>query len=231
MRAHVFQHVPFEDIGCIRNWLEQNNARITYTRFYENARLPLPDDVDLLVIMGGPMSVNDEAQLPWLHDEKQFIRDAVEKGIPILGICLGAQLIASALGARIYKNAEKEIGWFNVQAVDTPANTFGFPRSFTALHWHGETFDLPPNAIRLAQSEACKNQAFQIGKNVIALQFHLEATQESVNGMTENCGNELVPSTFVQTAEELLKPGQHTYENINTLISTILNYLTGKNLL
>ncbi len=110
MRVHVLQHVPFEGIGSMTSWLEARGADLSYTRFFEDWALPQPDALDLVIAMGGPMSVNDESTLPWLRPEKQFVRDTVRLRIPTLGICLGAQLIASALGARVYRNSQKEIG-------------------------------------------------------------------------------------------------------------------------
>ena len=113
------------------------------------------------------MSVNDEAALPWLAAEKQFVRDVVAQDIPVLGVCLGAQLIASALGARVFRGAVKEIGWFPIRGVSTPTSAFRFPAECLVFHWHGETFDLPENATWLAESAGCANQAFQLKHNVI----------------------------------------------------------------
>jgi len=116
MRAHWFQHVSFEGLGSIELWLDSNGYEVTFTRFFESADLPDPDAIDLLVVMGGPMSVNDEDQFPWFVSEKRFIREIIESGKPVLGICLGAQLIANALGANVYPNPVKEIGWFPIYA-------------------------------------------------------------------------------------------------------------------
>ncbi|MBU0964972.1 MAG: gamma-glutamyl-gamma-aminobutyrate hydrolase family protein, partial [Proteobacteria bacterium] len=156
MRAHYFQHVPFEGLGSIALWLAAAGFEITSTRFFASAELPDLNMIDLLVVMGGPMSVNDEAELPWLVLEKRFIREAIEAGKPVLGICLGAQLIASALGARIYPNPVKEIGWLPIQGISAnDSAVFRFPETEKVFHWHGETFDLPAGAIRLAKSEGC----------------------------------------------------------------------------
>ena len=164
MRVHICQHVPFEGIGSIDPWLKTKEATITYTRFFESVQLPPLNSVEMIIVMGGSMSVNDEDKFPWLVQEKEFVRNAIILGIPVLGICLGAQLIASALGSKVYPNHEREIGWFPVQAVPAPPTAFRFPAEFPAFHWHGETFQLPSGAVRLAKSEGCENQAYQVGQ-------------------------------------------------------------------
>jgi GMP synthase-like glutamine amidotransferase len=198
----------------------------THTRFFESADFPDTKAIDLLVIMGGPMSVNDEDEFPWIVAEKQFIREVIQSGTPVLGICLGAQMIASAMGARVFPNPVKEIGWLPINAVGcNDSANFDFPSSETVFHWHGETFDLPPGGVRLAKSEGCENQAFQIGKSVIGLQFHLETTPESAGQIVFHCRDELVPSTYVQTEEEILSVTPDRYESINRLMESILDYL------
>ncbi len=228
MRAHYFQHAPFEDLGSIEPWLETAGDHITNTRFFESTDLPEPTEVDLLVIMGGPMSVNDESALPWLIDEKRFIRRYVQTGKPVLGVCLGAQLIASAMGARVYPNRLKEIGWFPVQGVaPLDGSTFRFPPAVEVFHWHGETFDLPTGAVRIARSEGCENQAYQIGRSVIGLQFHLETTPESLRQMVSHCRAELSPAEYVQTEATLLAAAAEKYRAINNLMAELLSYLRG----
>jgi GMP synthase-like glutamine amidotransferase len=227
MRVHIFQHVPFENIGSIDFWLKANGAELAYTRFFESANLPVLSSVDMLVIMGGSMSVHDESSFPWLAPEKRFVRDAIVRGIPVLGICLGAQLIANAMGAKVYPNGEREIGWFPVQAVSAPAYAFQFPPEFSAFHWHGETFDLPSGFVRLARSAACENQAFQLGKHVMGLQFHLETTPELVAGILENCPEDVaVPGTYVQAAAELRTVPAASYQRINNMMGEVLSHLT-----
>ena len=226
MKAHILQHVPFEGIGSMSSWLSVRDASVTYTRFYESAVLPEPKALDLVIIMGGPMSVNDEAALPWLKTEKQFIRDAVQRGVPVVGICLGAQLIASALGARVYPNREKEIGWFEIEATPGTNDVFRFPQKATVFHWHGETFDLPAGATRLAKSAACANQAFQIGARVIGLQFHMETTPESLDSIIIKCRQELVEGPYVQSESSMRAASGMEYANINRLMEDVLAYVT-----
>lgn len=225
MHVHAFQHVPFEGLGSIGAWLEGRGARVSCTRFFAGDPLPRVDSIAMLIAMGGPMSVNDEVQLPWLSAEKQVIREAIAREIPVLGVCLGAQLIASALGARVYPNAVREIGWFPIEAVSTPDWVFSLPRECVVFHWHGETFDLPEGAVRLARSEACENQAFQLKRNVIGLQFHLETTADSMRALVESCRHELVPAAYVQTEQELLATPVTRYRAINGIMKDVLSYL------
>jgi GMP synthase-like glutamine amidotransferase len=227
MNVHVLQHVPFEDIGSMASWLSARGAAVRYTRFFEDPTLPQLKDLDLIIAMGGPMSVNEESGLPWLRPEKQFIGDAVARGVPVLGVCLGAQLIASALGSRVYRNLQKEIGWFQIEATPAPEGAFRFPEKCTVFHWHGETFDLPSSAVRLAKSAACENQAFQIGRHVIGLQFHLETTPASAGAILDHCKEELVPGApYIQTESELREIPRSAYIEINTLMAKVLSYVT-----
>jgi GMP synthase-like glutamine amidotransferase len=190
--------------------------------------LPSVADFDALIAMGGPMSVNEEVIYPWLVEEKHLLRGAVQAGKPVLGVCLGAQLMASSLGASVYPNAEKEIGWLPVEGVaSTEPGYFSFPPSLLAFHWHGETFDLPPGARLLARSAGCANQAFQVGRRAIGLQFHLETTPESARLLVENCGGDLVEGRFVQDGEALLADRAEAYGSMAALLDRLLDYLLG----
>lgn len=227
MKAHILQHVPFEGAGSIEAWLRARDATISYTHFHEPSPvLPDVDALDVLIVMGGPMSVNDERLHPWLRMEKRFIREAILRGKPVLGICLGAQLMASTLGARVYANDDKEIGWFPVEAEPAEATAFVFPPVATVFHWHGETFDLPPGAVRLAASAACRNQAFQVGARAIGLQFHLETTPESAEALLYHCRAELVRGKFIQSERRIREQPEKTYHEINRLMDNVLGYLT-----
>jgi GMP synthase-like glutamine amidotransferase len=228
MKVHVLQHAPFEGLGCIATWLTTKKVEVSTTRFFEQPILPPQHGFDLLVIMGGPMSANDEAALPWLREEKRFIREAVKNGVAVLGICLGSQLIASALGARVYRNAQKEIGWFPIEAVPVSSDVFHFPSSLTVFQWHGETFDLPIDAVHLARSAACENQAFQVGRRTLGLQFHLETSPKSVRSFLENCRAELSPAPYIQTEAEIANPPAAAYTETNAWMVRVLNYLIEK---
>lgn len=225
MRTHVLQHVPFEGLGSIDAWLAARDAEVTWTRFFESPALPDPESPDLIIALGGPMSVNDEAALPWLADEKRFLREAVQAQRPVLGICLGAQLIASALGAAVRPGTDKEIGWFEIEATSDRREDFRLPERTLVFHWHGETFELPPGAVRLARSAGCENQAFQIGDNVIGLQFHLETTPESLDAIVSNCRAELVEARFVQSEDRIRAAPAEAFISINRLMEGLLEYL------
>lgn len=226
MRAHHLQHVPFEGLGSIEPWLQDAGYEISRTQFFNSRHLPDIGDIDLLVILGGPMSVNDEAKHPWLVKEKEYIRGAIESGKPVLGICLGAQLIANSLGGEVFASSEKEIGWFPIEAVNSESSSvFQFPKEIEVLHWHGETFSLPKDAVRIAKSKNCENQAFQIGGNVIGLQFHLETTPLSAQAIVENCRDELVEGEYIQSELKILSAPQKHYSSINRLMDKVLEYL------
>ncbi len=226
IRIHTLLHAPFEGIGCIADWISENKFHSTETRFWESANLPVLESFDLLIIMGGPMSVNDEKKYHWLHPEKNFIEGAINHGKQVLGICLGSQLIANVLGSRVYPNKHKEIGWFPVRMNENAENTLlhFFSKEFITFHWHGDTFDLPKGATHVAQSEATLNQAFVYGDNVAALQFHPEMTQASMREMLKEGDNELKPAKYVQSAKEILDDLQYADAN-NSLLNHLLNKL------
>ena len=230
MRAHYIQHVPFEGLGSIESWLQNAGYEVSSTPFFSSEVLPEIEEIDLLIVMGGPMSVNDESEHPWLVKEKAFIRSTIEAGKPVLGICLGAQLIADSMGGEVFPNPEKEIGWFPVKAVENESTlVFQFPEETEVFHWHGETFSLPKGAFQIAESKGCRNQAFQIGSNVIGLQFHLETTPASAQAIVEKCRDELVEAQYIQSEAEILSAPQERYASINSLMARILEYLQSGN--
>ncbi len=227
LRLHSLQHVEFEDAAEIASWASLKGHRLAATRLYGGQSLPALEDLDWLVVMGGPMGVDDTGAYPWLSDEKKLIRRAIEKGKTVLGICLGAQLIASSLGARVFKNVHKEIGWFPVSLTEEGAGASvfsGFPASFTAFHWHGDTFDLPAGGLHAARSEACANQAFLIGDRVVGLQFHLECSGASIERLLENCVGELSSAPFIQRGREIRGPDKDIAV-VNRLLFAMLDNL------
>ena len=207
MRVHYLQHEPFEGLGSMEAWFCSRGAALSATHLYRGEGLPAPAAFDWLVIMGGGMSVNDEASLPWLVAEKELVRRAIAEGKRVLGVCLGAQMIASALGAKVYRNRVKEVGWWPLKrAAGAATHPLGavLPDGAEVFHWHGEVFDLPTGAVRLASSEASANQAMAVGGRVLGLQFHLETTEESARELIAGSAGDLAPGPFVQTAEAML---------------------------
>ncbi|MBN2645700.1 MAG: gamma-glutamyl-gamma-aminobutyrate hydrolase family protein [Desulfuromonadaceae bacterium] len=227
MRAHYLQHVAFEGLGQIEPWLKNHGYHISRTAFFQQQGLPDLAGIDLLIVMGGPMSVNDETIFPWLAREKAFVRQALQQGVPMLGICLGAQLMASALGARVFPNGQREIGWFPVQGLPVGQGAFAFPPSQEVFHWHGETFELPTGAQHLARSAACEHQAFQVGAHAIGLQFHLETSPEAAQSLVQHCREELTPAPYVQSEEQLLDLTSCYWGAANGLLDQLLCFLTG----
>ena len=227
MRVHYLKHVPFEGLGSIRPWLDSRSAEVTVTELFGSYSFPDLSDFDWLIVMGGPMSINDERAYPWLADEKRLIEQAILHSKVVLGICLGAQLIAASQRARVYSNDEPEIGWFMVEpaaGASRSAFSAAFQRPFEAFHWHGETFDLPREAVHLARSRACRNQAFSLGDRVLGLQFHPEMTQEAASGLIEHGRHELVPGEWVQGEHELLRDPDR-FRCGNEMMESILEQL------
>lgn len=229
MRIQVLQHVPFEGPAGIGDWAARKGHSVAITPLFEDADLPDSDTFDWLVVMGGPMGIHDDAECPWLTREKAFVREAIDGGKTVIGICLGAQLIADALGAEVYRNAHKEIGWLPIELTEAGQSSrlmIFLPHRFEVFHWHGDTFDLPEGAIHLARSEACEHQAFLYDKRVLALQFHLESTPASVADLVANCGDEIVPGRYVQDAERMLAVTEGDFVRINQALFGILDQLT-----
>ena len=191
MRVLVFRHVPFEGLGRIAAALRLQHIETEYADLYQ-PEAPACDIAayDALIFLGGPMSVNDD--LPFLRREMEYVRAAMERRQPVLGICLGAQLIARALGATVRRNPEKEIGWYELCFTEAAARDALFRglSPETVFHWHGETFDLPTGAELLASSDLCRHQAYRIGERVYALQFHLEVTPEMISDWCSQDENE-----------------------------------------
>lgn len=205
MRIHYLQHVPFEDLANIESWARSRGHDLTRTQLFLDEDLPEMNQFDWLIIMGGPMNIYEDDKYPWLSREKEFIRRAIAGDKIVIGICLGAQLIADVLGGAVQRNEYMEIGWFPVDLTKegTLSPLFSvLPQRFVALHWHGDTFEVPPGAVRTAESRACINQAFVKGK-AIGLQFHLESSRDSIDHLLENCADELTEGPYVQRPEEL----------------------------
>lgn len=225
MRIHLLQHVAFEGLGSIEEWARANKAEITASRLFAGEELPVVDGFDWLVVMGGPMNIYQEESYPWLAAEKAFIAEAIGAGKIVLGVCLGAQLIADCLGAAVTRNRQREIGWFPLTSVH-PAVRDIIPDGAVVMHWHGDTFALPAGAQLLASSEACDHQGFiyQQGR-VVGLQFHLETTAASLAALIEHGSDDLTPAgPYIQNASEMqADPARFTA--INQMMAALLTRL------
>jgi len=222
-------HVPFEGPGVMADWIRKHGHRLEYTRFHENESLPEASEVDLLIIMGGPMNVFDFHIHPWMQEEIEWVRAFIRSGKPALGICLGAQILAAALGEEVYPGPEKEIGWHNLQFLPSLGEFRIFkelPVARKVFHWHGDTFNIPEGAVGIARSQLFPNQGFIYDRRVVALQFHLEVTPDAVRGMLENCRDELVKSPHIQSAKEILAETDY-FESNQQVLYKFLDYLCG----
>ncbi|SEL05018.1 type 1 glutamine amidotransferase [Parapedobacter koreensis] len=218
MNIHYFQHVPFEGPGYIQVWAAENGHSLTATRFFDSQyMLPELPSFDVLVVLGGPMSVFDEERYGWLVDEKRFIRKAIDEGKKILGVCLGAQLLATVLEAAVKPAPNKEIGWFPVSPTEEAKKLPWFYELFAdhpmVFHWHGDKFEIPYRAINLASSDANKNQAFAVDDQLLGLQFHVETTPANVRDLVANAKAEIVPGNFIQDETELVSGIRHIADN------------------
>lgn len=221
MRINVLQHTPSEGPGSIADWAEDHGHELyIYHPYQFNGVLPTADETDLLVILGGPMSPNDDVD--WIHAERQLIKQLLARHKPIFGACFGAQQITKTLGYSVLKAPHKEVGWAPVyrQADVVP----GLPAKLTALHWHEEMFEVPHEAQLLFTSDLVRNQGFILGDNVIGLQFHLEPKAVNVRTMVVNDGNYANDhNALEQTPDEILKAAV-PLEN-KTAVDAIFDYL------
>ncbi len=206
MKAHILQHTRSTTPGSTIEWLRSENIPFTVTRFFEaNALLPSLNSFDFLIICGGEMNVDEEDQYPWLRAEKDFIKSAIEKNKKVVGLCLGGQLMAEALGAHVGKHKTWEVGWWPVQLKLPPTLKMTPLNILTPFQYHGYSFETPKGAFRFASSEACEHQAFLWGQNAIGFQFHPESTKQWVVG----CSEENLPSgAYVQTPQQMTAGNQ-----------------------
>jgi GMP synthase-like glutamine amidotransferase len=208
MRILCVRHVAFEGPAAIAEWAAARGHTLADVAAADASFPPLAG-FDMLVVLGGPMGVHDVAGHPWLLPEREFLASALDGGKLVLGVCLGAQLLADAIGGSVHPGPEAEIGWFPVRATDAgraSALFGGWPEEFVAGHWHGDTFDLPPGVPSAASSEVTPNQAFEAcDGRAVGLQFHLEWTREALAALIGDCSDELTGGgAWVQGADELL---------------------------
>ena len=208
MHIHYLKHVSFEGLGSMENIFVERGCRLSRTCMYEDQSFPSVHDMDALIVMGGPMGVGDDDEYPWLTLEKEFIESVIKRNVPVVGVCLGAQLIANVLGAAVLKNAHEEIGWFPVNRASElqDVRVDGLPESFDALHWHGDTFDIPEGATNFISSAGCVNQGFVYEDSILALQFHLEMLPSHVQAVYQECGSPEKSGAYVNSLEEMLAP-------------------------
>ncbi|TAN41200.1 MAG: type 1 glutamine amidotransferase [Nitrospirae bacterium] len=198
MNVLICKNISIEGPGTIEDFLRKNDMPYTTVDLSAGEEIPDTKDFEALVMMGGPMSVNEDDIYPYIKKEEELVREFIAKDKKVFGVCLGAQLMAKALGAKVYAGAEKEIGWYDIELTDSAlADPFmgrlsanpdtGAPdKKIKVFHWHGETFNVPEGAVRLAGSELFRNQAFRFGKNAYAFQFHIEVRKEMVYEWLKN---------------------------------------------
>lgn len=227
MRIAWFQHAGHEELGCIAPALLQRGHQLQGVRLYERDAPPPVTQYEALIVMGGPMNIYEYEAHPWLREEKRAIAEAIAAGRPVLGICLGAQLIADVLGGPVTRNAETEIGWWPLTLNEAGRRDplfAGFPEQFTAFHWHGDTFAIPPGAQHLMSSAGCVNQAFSLGRRVVGIQFHLEVTAADAQVWLKQ--ETLHAQGYVQSAAQILAPLEHFAGNNRLMLQLLDNWLS-----
>jgi GMP synthase-like glutamine amidotransferase len=227
----VFRHEEFEDEAAIGAWARARGWEVASTLLYAGQTPPAPADYDWLVVMGGSMNIYEDDRFPWLEAEKRAIALAIEADRVVLGVCLGAQLMADVLGGPVTRGAHREIGWLPVclsPQARTTTPFAGFPESFTAFHWHGDTFAIPPGAAHAAFSAGCANQAFVHRDKVVGLQFHLETTAESMDGLIAACAAEMADGgEYVQDVAAMRAAAPAGLAEAGPLLARLLDNLAG----
>ncbi len=238
MRIHCLQHLKNDTLGNIGTWIDKKGYKLTKTLLHEDDFFPASEEFDLLLIMGGTMSVYQEDEYPWLKPEKEFVRKTIEAGKPMLGSCFGAQMIAEVLGGKVTKNRYKEIGWHMVRYIeekieqnqsklkDSKLPSCMFPE-FTGFMWHGDTFEIPAGAVKLFESEACPNQGFIHNGKVLGLQFHPEANRQWVRNLIRDSGHDLVQGKYIQSEKEILGK-ESFFENSRNLAFSLMDWFEEK---
>lgn len=238
LRIQIFHHVAFEGLGSMEPWLKSRGHVLSQVSWYRDGAAQAAasgPEADWIIVMGGPMGVHDDAELVWLREEKRALEAALKRGAAVLGVCLGAQLLAHVLGAEVAPNREKEIGWFPVGLSPEAQGTWlgrVFPPRFTPFHWHGDTFAIPRGAVALGASAGCANQGFLYNENVLGLQFHPEMTPEGLAGLVAHCGGELAVAgtdrgRFVQD-ESGLRAGLSGAEAMNAMMARVCERLENR---
>jgi len=225
MRVHVIQHVPYEGPAAIAQWAAERGHEVT-TSLALTEEFPSAEEVDLLVVMGGPMAADDHTGYPWLQAEKHYLATVIAGGRMVLGICLGAQIVAEVLGGAVRRNEHREIGWYEVEctpACDDEALFESWAGPVTVGQWHGDTFELAVGIPPVLSSPACLNQAFVFDGRVVGLQFHLEWTPEALALLLAECAEELTDAgPFVMSAEQIAEgAAEHLAEGHERLFALL----------
>lgn len=220
----IFKHVPFEGPGTFREELDKRSLKYREVNLYEGEVPKNLEGCGGLIIMGGPMNVYEEVEYPFLKDEDRLIKEALSKKLPMIGVCLGAQLMAKASRAKVTKGAKKEIGWYPLHLTEDAQSDPAFkvlPKEVEVFQWHGDTFDIPQGAVRLASSELFPNQAFRIGDNAYAFQFHIEVTEEIIREWVDINGKELEGIKDYINSKNILAESKQKALELNKLADKI----------
>ncbi|MCP4473903.1 MAG: GMP synthase [Gammaproteobacteria bacterium] len=221
MRMHFISHASFEALGAIEEWVTQKGHVLSGSAPYKGEAIASVEQFDFLIVMGGPQSPLEIDRYPYFSDELALIKAAIAANKKVLGICLGAQLIAEALGATTEKSEHREMGCFTIETLATDPIFDQFPASFKVMHWHNDMPGLPDDAVLLASSAGCSRQAFRYGDRVYGLQFHLEFTQLLMKGLIAHCQDDLKAGTYINSSEELMNVD---FAAINAKLYRLLDY-------
>lgn len=222
MHIHSFHHVPSEGLGEIATWARRKGHTLSATHWYNGERAPSLDGIDWLIVMGGPMNIYEHRNHPWLVAEKEAIAQAVAAGKRVLGVCLGSQLLSDVLGGKVVQNPEIEIGWLPIRFEPAAAALAPFPAELTVLHWHGDTFSIPPGATLLASSAGCRHQGFAKGNRLVGLQFHIEVGPSDIRDFSDAEGD-LPQGRYVQTKETIQAEAAYHLPAAHTALEALLD--------
>lgn len=228
MKILCLKNIVFEGPGTFALWAQARGHELEIAAVYQNKPLPSPETFDALLVMGGPMNIYEDTIYPWLAKEKGYIRGAIAAGKHVIGVCLGAQLIAHVLGATVSQGVHQEIGWFPIHRNDDCPASLPLPDDLHVLHWHGDAFNVPKGAHAIAFSEACANQGFIYRDRVLALQCHLEMTPQSLALLIAACSNELIDAPYIQSADTMLAEPEATYERMHLVLFELLDALVAQ---
>jgi GMP synthase (glutamine-hydrolysing) len=229
MRFAVLQHESFEGPAQIGTWLTRHGHTLTTHNLYLGERLPSLQKIDGILVLGGGMNIYQYRDYPFLQPETAFLKEALEKGKKMIGICLGAQLMAHVLGSTVVQAKEQEIGFYPVYFTPEARTLIpSLPERAEAFHWHGDTYTLPAGCVRLAYSEPCPEQGFVFQDQVLALQFHAELGPTEILGLADHEFANVKPGNFVQPLENMRRHAKFAPHSACPLLESLLQYLLPK---